>query len=342
MASYLHQLKEEIFPHLQCPACKNGELSFKEGSFPIQVNFECHNEYLKCIHCEEIYPITKDFIPVMWDSSIKDYLTNKNIEGSSLTANIDFYDEFSGDYYKCSRVISDVEIRLQAAVKTLFDDKSNLDVKHLDWGCGPGQVLKWLAKFRFNQFGLDVSLTNLRNTRKNTGAKVVCGSAVNMPFKSNIFDLVTESSVLHHIENWQDSIRETCRVCAKTGKIIVDSEPSKEQMAWSKLAIFIFDLRFPIYKLLSYFMKSKYAYRDISKAKLQVKAEVHHQPRTGICMQTLPAIINEYGYKSKVIYSPTPTLASIARPGWKSILLNILSLRNPFNPKYGLTIILGY
>ena len=42
------------------------------------------------------------------------------------------------------------------------------------------------------------------------------------------------------------------------GGILLDAEPSQEMVAFSKLAVFVFNLRFPVYKLLSYIKKNKY------------------------------------------------------------------------------------
>ena len=52
--------------------------------------------------------------------------------------------------------------------------------------------------------------------------------------------------------------------------IIIDSEPSDMQMAWSRIAIAFFNARFPIYKALSYFIKDKYVFRDIKRANLNL------------------------------------------------------------------------
>lgn len=115
----------------------------------------------------------------------------------------------------------------------------------------------------------------------------------------------------------------------------MDSEPSDIQMDWSPLAVAVFDARFPFYKVLSYFVKNKFVFRNTEQAKLNLQAEIHHQPGTGIPLDVLKNTFNESGFEVQIITSPTAELNSRANPNWKSIFLNLLSARNPWNPNYG-------
>jgi SAM-dependent methyltransferase len=194
--------------------------------------------------------------------------------------------------------------------------------------------LGWLADFDLVSIGMDVSLVNLRNAQRLTGALVVCGDATQMPFTENSFDLVTEASVLHHIMDYQSAVKEACRVCHHSGGIILDAEPSTDTMAFSKLAVAVFNLRFPVYKLLSYIQPDKYIFRDTEQAKLNLLAEIHHQPGKGFPLDTIRELFKQAGFKVHIIPAPTPTLESRATPNWQSIILNLLSFRSPWNPKY--------
>ena len=156
-----------------------------------------------------------------------------------------------------------------------------------------------------------------------------------MPFAEESIDIVTESSVLHHIVNWKNAITESIRICKKFGGIVIDSEPSRDQLAWSPLAIMVFNARFPIYKALSYFMRDKYIFRNTDQAKLNLMAEIHRQPGTGFPLDEIEALFTKAGFNVDIVLSPTTELDSKGSPGWKSIVLNVLSVRNPWNPKYG-------
>jgi ubiquinone/menaquinone biosynthesis C-methylase UbiE len=188
---------------------------------------------------------------------------------------------------------------------------------------------------------MDVSLVNLRNARKATGALVLCGDAARMPFQDHVFDLVTEASVLHHILDWQSVVAESCRVCKPDGGVLLDAEPSREMVAFSKLAVFFFNLRFPVYKLLSYIWKDKYIFRDTEQAKLNLLAEIHHQPGTGFPLEVLHRIFENAGFNLYLYHSPGADLDTNRPPKIKNILLNLLSLRNPWNPKLGSFTALG-
>jgi SAM-dependent methyltransferase len=261
------------------------------------------------------------------------------VENSNLAANIEIYDAHSDNYCAHTRQDPQIAQRIRHAVIRLLNDESCGRVSsakyHLDFGCGPGHVLEWLSDLNFLQVGLDVSLRNLRNVRRNTKALVVCGDAANMPFADKTFHLVTESSALHHIEDWTSVVLESCRVCSQYGGILLDSEPTKEQKAWGPLARAVFEARFPVYKVLSYAFKSKYMFRNIEQAKLNMLAEVHNRPGTGFLLEELHNLFDQAGFEADIIVSPTPNLESKANPNWQYVVLNLLSGRNPWNPKYG-------
>ncbi|MFT7405566.1 class I SAM-dependent methyltransferase [Zhongshania sp.] len=326
---------------LRCVSCgKSGDIVLCEGHADFSVSFPLHDKFLSCLICSENYPVTKDFIPIIWSDNLKAAFSGINpLEGNhNISANLEVYEGISDDYERYTRKNYLIGERIRSAVSVVLPSGDYVDRFHLDYACGPGHVLKWLNPLGFKQFGLDVSLLNLRNARRNTGCAVVCGDASDMPFSDNIFSLVTESSGLHHIEDWQSVLLESCRVCAYPGGVILDSEPSKEKMAWSPLAVWVFNLRFIAYRFLSYFLKSKYIFRNTEQAKLNLLAEIHHQPGTGFPVNKLRDIFLKNEFMVDIVFSPLADLSSKANPGWKSILLNMLSFRNPWNPNYGLFI----
>lgn len=339
MSEY-QKLKEVLLPILNCPSCKSERpLSLQNGTPAFQHgHLKLHSEHLSCEECHMQFPITDDFIPIMWTPTLREIFSGVNDPTkSSLAANMEIYDAISDDYHLFTRQNEAIATRLKNAVKKIVasNHASTKDMLHLDFGCGPGHVLGWLKEFGFTQIGMDVSINNLRNARKNTGALVVCGDATCMPFATQSIDIVTESSVLHHILDWKLAVKDATRVSKKTGGIVIDSEPSQAQMAWSKLAIMVFDFRFIVYKFLSYVSKDKYIFRDTAQAKRNLMAEIHHQPGTGISAEEVHKIFMSSGFQSEIISSPTPELVSQSKPGWKGIVLNILSGRNPWNPAYG-------
>jgi len=333
---------KELISIMQCPSCRvHSSLKIEDGTYDFNISVALYHKTIFCEQCNEHYPITDDLIPIMWSSNLKHaFSVNNQIDKANdadmnISANMKIYDNISTNYANYTRQNPDIGARISNAVKNIFPDNKTEGLFHLDYACGPGHVLKWLKPFGFQQIGLDVSLANLRNARKNTGCSVICGDACYMPFVNGTFNIVTESSALHHILDWKSVLTESCRICREPGGIIIDSEPSDIQMAWSTLAITVFNARFPIYKALSYFIKDKYIFRNTEEAKLNLQAEIHHQPGTGFPMDALKNTIENCGFKINVIVSPTVELNSCANPNWKSIILNLLSARNPWNPNFG-------
>ena len=102
--------------------------------------------------------------------------------------------------------------------KTFFKGK-----KVLDCGCGAGRFTYILSKFNPSKiFGVDISKENIKIAKKvfmnkNTFYKV--GNNLKIPFKSEQFDFVYSSGVVHHTKNMKKAIKELFRVCKKGGLI---------------------------------------------------------------------------------------------------------------------------
>ena len=333
----------ELIALTRGPACNtDGSLVPTDKPAQFDLSMPLSRITIRCEQCDEPYPMTEDLIPIIWSKSLKQVFLDINKDPgddsttvSNMSANMTIYDKNSENYSKHARQKDTLSRRVKKSVEILFPDGKTEGALHLDWACGPGHVLSWLKEFGFRQIGLDVSLVNLRNARHHTGCRVVCGDASDMPFSNDTFQLVTEASALHHILDWKAAIRESCRITSADGAIVMDAEPSDLQMAWSPLAIAVFNARFPVYKVLSYFMKDKYIFRDTKQAKLNLLAEIHHQPGTGFPLDVLRDTFKDGGFQAEVVMSPDAEMKSRPNVTWKSILLNVLSARNPWNPKYG-------
>jgi ubiquinone/menaquinone biosynthesis C-methylase UbiE/uncharacterized protein YbaR (Trm112 family) len=336
---YHEDFEKKLFPILSCPQCKSSQLeTAPRNSESWSANVNLYKDEIICSQCNASYPITDDFIPVMWTAPIKQYLVNHTEKPTeAVAANMMVYDSISDNYNKHSRRNQELETRvLNCAKKLLNTELGGKKQYHLDFGCGPGHVLGWLKELDLTQVGLDVSLVNLRNARRQTGALVVCGDASNMPFVDSCFDLVTESSALHHIADWRSCVKESCRVTKQLGGVLLDTEPSAEQMDWSWIAIKLFESRFIPYQFLSYLLPNSrfYLFRDRKEAKINMLAEIHHQPKTGFAINEVKSLFSDSGLESEVILSPSSDLRSVPNPSKQHILISILSLRNPWDAKY--------
>jgi len=345
--SDLKNIIDTLLPILRCPTCNATEhLCVKEGfSGKREYNVPLHNTYLFCKNCGTQYPFTEDSIPLMFPGPAKFTYRHEynNAVQSNINRNISMYDHFSDDNNIHTRQSGIIKHRVQNAIKVLEyytnrlknTDRDAEPLWHLDFGCGPGHVMKWARSFGFRQIGLDVSLNNLRNAREQTGCIVICGDACYMPFFDGVFDIVTESSVLHHILDWRAAVDESIRVCGKEGGLLIDSEPSAESMAWSRVARAVFGVRFTVYHILSFLLKQKTRFRNTRLAKDYYSSNIHNQPGKGLSMDELSNRFSQAGMFSIIVPSSTTKLTSRAHPNWKNIVLNLLSLRNPWNPLYG-------
>lgn len=106
--------------------------------------------------------------------------------------------------FKCYNVIKDRE--------------SNL----LDIGCGTGLNLKIFQEF-INSFGCDLSDEAIYFCKKRNLKKIVKSNAEKLPFKNEIFHIVTLLDVLYHknIQSDINVLRETKRVLKKDGYLII-------------------------------------------------------------------------------------------------------------------------
>lgn len=341
---YRDLLHDFLLPKLCCVKCRDGEIEILEKPFSEKFTLFRSADYsLKCKLCGEAYPVTDDDIPIMWTDEIKSYLHNEGQKKSAIHANITVYDNVTQNYWEHTRTEPVFRNRIRNAVTKLIDKNdgnetfltSKKNIVHLDFGCGPGQVLKWTTEFGFQQVGLDVSINNLRLTKAHTNALVVCGDASCMPFNNKSFDLITEASVLHHIENWRQTLKEVGRIYNGGLGIVLDSEPSKEQLNHSFLARSLLAARHPVYRGLSSLLKRKVFHTTAETTELSQIAEYHHQSGKGFDVQEIEMIFSQMGLNTEIILSPTAELSSRVTISLKTLILRILSLQNPWNPKYG-------
>lgn len=98
----------------------------------------------------------------------------------------------------------------------------------LDLGCGDGLNINILNKMGINNIvGVDISEKLLKMAKKiNPKTKFYVGSAESLPFKASTFNIVLVDSVLHHLMEYEEPIKEVKRVLRKEGRLCF-MEPHK-------------------------------------------------------------------------------------------------------------------
>lgn len=99
----------------------------------------------------------------------------------------------------------------------------NLPVKDsvcLDVGCGGGRTLVALKKMGAKEVhGIDIDDELVKLAKERSGADVIKGSVLDLPYKPNSFDLVICSGVLHHTPDIKKGIREIYDVLKPGGTL---------------------------------------------------------------------------------------------------------------------------
>jgi 2-polyprenyl-6-hydroxyphenyl methylase / 3-demethylubiquinone-9 3-methyltransferase len=98
----------------------------------------------------------------------------------------------------------------------------------LDIGCGGGLACEFLAKQEAIVYGIDISCNSIKIAQEHAHQNQLminyyCGTAENLPFEANQFDVILCCDVLEHINNWQKVIAEAHRVLKPKGIFLFDT-----------------------------------------------------------------------------------------------------------------------
>lgn len=113
----------------------------------------------------------------------------------------------------------------------IFTNKIKKNHTVLDVGCGTGRLTKELLKKTQKVYALDNSSEMLNYAPK--AAKLLLGSAFQLPFENNKFDFVVSMDLILHFKNYMKIIDEMIRVTKKNGYIIFNIG-NKEHLNFSK------------------------------------------------------------------------------------------------------------
>ncbi len=132
--------------------------------------------------------------------------------------------DFAGHSHPASKLFRAIELR------TIYKNTQNLNFKHpaLDLGCGDGYLSSILFDEKFD-YGLDndeageVSLA-IKNKRYK---KVLIENAEKISLPSNSLHFIFSNSVIEHIPNLENVLREISRVLKKGGVFVFTSPSDK-------------------------------------------------------------------------------------------------------------------
>jgi len=134
------------------------------------------------------------------------------------TGNRTYYDEFAKTYeqerhHGYHALIDELEIDL---LSNHIVDRDVLEV-----GCGTGLILKALAERGGSATGVDLSAGMLSKATER-GLRVAQGSATELPFADESFDVVCSFKVLAHVTEIKQAMREMARVTRPGGRLFLE------------------------------------------------------------------------------------------------------------------------
>lgn len=137
----------------------------------------------------------------------------------TMSDNQNYYDAFSQGYdhgrdHGYHQLIDDQAAELVRRVAT--------GRKVLEVGCGTGLVLERVSEFAAEAQGIDLSPGMLEHARAR-GLNVQEGSATELPFDSDTFDVAYSFKVLAHIPDIDKCLSEMVRVVRPGGHIVFDT-----------------------------------------------------------------------------------------------------------------------
>ena len=106
----------------------------------------------------------------------------------------------------------------------------------LDVGCGGGVNVKRLASFCREAWGIDVSELSVKESKKRCRKEIKegrteirLGSAENLPFSGNTFDLATAFETVYFWQDLEKCFGEVCRTLKENGVFLIVNELKKEK-----------------------------------------------------------------------------------------------------------------
>lgn len=178
---------------------------------------------------------------VLHKSTQRDYLGRVNdkeypkAKAASLAKKFEF-DYWDGDRRICYGGYKYIAGRWEKVVKKILEHYNlGSSPKILDIGCGKGYLLFDILKLIPNAdvYGIDISKYAVENSKPEIKEKLFIGSATNLPWDNNYFDLVISINTLHCLHSYDlfKALKEMERVGKKDKYLCIESYRNEKEKA---------------------------------------------------------------------------------------------------------------
>ena len=208
----------------------------------------------------------------------------------AIEANIDYYENYQwaqGYFDNCHRDNTFKELWQKATGS--WDNKIVVDI-----GCGPGNLYATLGGSPQVLIGVDISANVLRMAQE-IGYTPIIADAHNLPFISGFADIVAVNASLHHCDDMARALGEAARLVRPGGLLITDHDPQQTAWNWKGLAMLLYKIRVPIYRLMC---GGKFMSQQEHNA--MIDSETHHKPGDGVTPNLYHRTLQPLGFKGKV------------------------------------------
>ncbi len=168
----------------------------------------------------------------------------------------------------------------------------------VDIGCGPGNVYASLMDQAPESFGkprlligVDVSAGALKMA-KQIGYVPLQADAQNLPLISGFADIVIVNATLHHCDDMAKVLAEAARIVRPGGLLITDHDPQRSAWNYQGIALLLWKLRLPLYRLMKRGGHATQEEQDWALA-----TEAHHKPGDGMVQELYTQTLQPLGFE---------------------------------------------
>ncbi|MEL7244996.1 MAG: class I SAM-dependent methyltransferase [Cyanobacteria bacterium J06636_27] len=208
----------------------------------------------------------------------------------ALQANINYYEnpQWVQGYFDHLHRDDKFKECWQAATGS-WDDKIVVDI-----GCGPGNLYATLGGKPRLLIGVDVSRTCLKMA-SSIGYTPMQADAHQLPFISEFADIVVANASLHHCDDMNVVLSEAARLVRPGGILITDHDPQQSAWNWKGLAMLLYKVRVPLYRImyLGNFMSQE-------EHDAMIASETYHKPGKGVTSEFYYQTLEPLGFRVKV------------------------------------------